>query len=747
MRQTLKEISTRILDISSTVLFAYLIPHAKKSVALVTLILLLVIISLGWMSAKMVRETVIADFNQQQLILSRHAAGNTQVVFEVFLRELFLLSLDPSLQHPEAQLIEQQMRQSYFRLTGQGLISMRYVESTGRVHSISTSGTGALPPDEFDPHMISWAQTTKNKGTLYLVSTDKPEDEKDYHLALRIHMAMPVWHADPKTNSAVGEDTYDGVIICTADATVIAKNALKDIRSGKTGYGWMIDNHGTFLYHPETQFIGRNAFEARAEREPAISFARINEIQRDRMLKGEEGTSWFDSGWHRGITGKMKKLIAFSPITISGGQGKLIWSVAVVAPMSEVQGAIGEIQMRQYLLEAIITLIVIVGSIIIFTLLIRWSSSLRKEVRKKTDELHQSERLYASLVEHANDIIFTVDRNDDFLTINKAGVDFFNMSKEKIIGNNIGTLCFNEENASRQFKAIDEVFETGESRQLVYAVHIKGVEYWLNTNFSPLLDADNKPYAALVISRDVTERKKTEERMYHTEKLASLGTLAAGVAHEINNPLAIILGFTDMLLGTTPPGSEPYDILKTIEKQGNNAKRVVENLLSFARYRESKEELIDINSNIEEVLAVAGNTLRVSKVVVDKRLANEIPMVNGDSREIQQVFLNIINNAVYAMKGKGVLTIETGLAANGRGVEIRFSDTGQGIKKEHRTRIFDPLFTTKEVGEGTGLGLSVCYAIVAKFGGTITFDTRTEEDEARPTGTTFIITLPTEKEL
>jgi signal transduction histidine kinase len=248
-----------------------------------------------------------------------------------------------------------------------------------------------------------------------------------------------------------------------------------------------------------------------------------------------------------------------------------------------------------------------------------------------------------------------------------------------------------------------------------------------------------------VISRDITESKKAEERMYHTEKLASLGTLAAGVAHEINNPLAIILGFTDMLLDKTPPGTEPYDILKTIEKQGNNAKRVVENLLSFARYRESREESIDINGSIEDVLMVAGNALRVSKIVVNKKLAGELPMVNGDSREIQQVFLNIINNAVYAMKGKGVLTIETGLGAGGSVVEIKIADTGHGVRKEHRSKIFDPLFTTKDVGEGTGLGLSVCYAIIAKFGGTITFESSTEED-SRPTGTTFIITLPALKE-
>jgi signal transduction histidine kinase len=122
-------------------------------------------------------------------------------------------------------------------------------------------------------------------------------------------------------------------------------------------------------------------------------------------------------------------------------------------------------------------------------------------------------------------------------------------------------------------------------------------------------------------------------------------------------------------------------------------------------------------------------------------LAESLPEVKGDPDELHQVFLNIINNAVYVMKGGGVLTIATRAINNGRDVEIRIADTGYGIDKKYRSRIFDPLFTTKEVGEGTGLGLSVSYGIVKKHGGTIAFETRTK-DESEDTGTTFIITLP-----
>jgi Histidine kinase-, DNA gyrase B-, and HSP90-like ATPase len=125
-------------------------------------------------------------------------------------------------------------------------------------------------------------------------------------------------------------------------------------------------------------------------------------------------------------------------------------------------------------------------------------------------------------------------------------------------------------------------------------------------------------------------------------------------------------------------------------------------------------------------------------------MAEDLPRVRCEPREIQQVFFNIINNAIAVMKGGGVITVETRAALDGRKVEIRISDTGTGIRKEHRTQIFDPLFTTKRVGEGTGLGLSVSYGVITKYGGSITFETRTAE-ESKETGTTFIITLPSVK--
>jgi PAS domain S-box-containing protein len=367
------------------------------------------------------------------------------------------------------------------------------------------------------------------------------------------------------------------------------------------------------------------------------------------------------------------------------------------------------------------------------------SNILEQEVFKKTIELKKTEQKFKSLIENAEDLIFTIDYDGNFLSINKYGAQFLGKSKEYIDGHNLSEF-FSWPSAELFHLMIQQVFNTKESKQITHMVIVGDRQYWFNTNLRRLWDEQGNIYAVLGISRDITDRKKMDEHSYYTEKLASMGTMAAGVAHEINNPLAVILGFTDLLLEKTPPDSQEYDMLKSIERQGINAKRVVENLLSFARHKEHHVEHVDVNKNMETVISVMGNTLRLNKIILKQQMQNDLPPINVDSGELQQVFFNIINNAIHAMQGGGVLTITT-RAYNNDTVEICIADTGHGIKRENRNRIFDPLFTTKEVGKGTGLGLSVSYGIVTKDGGAITFESKTK-DESEETGTVFIIAFP-----
>ena len=258
--------------------------------------------------------------------------------------------------------------------------------------------------------------------------------------------------------------------------------------------------------------------------------------------------------------------------------------------------------------------------------------------------------------------------------------------------------------------------------------------YSLSLSFNTMLDHLQLTHESLEKSLELLHEKQKE-----VEKCASIGFLVSGVAHELNNPLGIILGFTDIMLEKVPPNSQEQEILKTIERHGIRAKRVVENLLSFARYSEHKEEDVDINKSIISVLSLVSNTLLMNKISLKQHLQDDLPSIKGCDEELQQVFFNITNNAISAMKDGGGLTISTRALNND--IEIRFADTGYGIKKEHRKKIFEPLFTTKKIGEGTGLGLSVSHDIITRLGGTISFETKTK-DESEETGTTFVINLP-----
>ena len=404
---------------------------------------------------------------------------------------------------------------------------------------------------------------------------------------------------------------------------------------------------------------------------------------------------------------------------------------------------LGWISERKVLLEGFAIAITIVAGLFLVNLLQRWSRTVSKEVEAKTRELNRSEHLYRSLVENANDIIFTISPEGKILSMNRYGSEFFCKTPAEVVGKDIAQLL-PPGSADVLLQANTEILETKVSRRINCKAAVDDAEKWVNISLSGLVDEWGNVYKVLGIGRDVTQRRKNEEQMIYTEKLASMGTLAAGVAHEINNPLAIILGFTDMLLDKRFEDPEAYDILKTIEKQALNAKRVVEKLLSFARHSEHDEKDIDINENIEEVLDVIGRTISLNKITTIKDFATSLPLVHGDPGEFQQIFFNLISNAIAAMKGGGVLTVSTAAVDQGRALEVRISDTGHGIKQEHRTKIFDPLFTTKKVGEGTGLGLSVVYGIVTHHGGTITFETKTREESESP-GTTFILTLPAVK--
>jgi two-component system NtrC family sensor kinase len=232
--------------------------------------------------------------------------------------------------------------------------------------------------------------------------------------------------------------------------------------------------------------------------------------------------------------------------------------------------------------------------------------------------------------------------------------------------------------------------------------------------------------------------KETQQELLHKENLASMGQLAAGVAHELNNPLGTILLYSNIVCKETLANAKHQNDLRMVINETNRCKTIVRNLLDFARQNEILAQPTELNKLLEELVAEQKKHPKFENVRVVLELDPEVPTIQADPLQLQQVFTNLMNNAAEAMevKGGGTLTIVTRLAPLGQGIKVSFTDTGHGISEENRAKLFQPFFTTKPVGKGTGLGLSIVYGIVKMHGGQI--QVLSEEGK----GSTFTVTLP-----
>jgi PAS domain S-box-containing protein len=727
-------------------------PRLLKFLGILVVVLLAAAFILGLLSLRRTQEIIANDFQEQQLILAHTAARKIEDDLAFLRRELRILAFSPAIQYLETPAWANRMQVSFDELARLGVTAILRLSQDGqRAYMLDAQGSRVVKEDFTATPQYRWAQEPVNKGRIYHGPV-----EVDQQGAFRVPvmiMATPIYlesvdEAHPRAPGGLG-----GVLVFKIDLSAFLASSCGTIRSGRTGYCWVIDQQGLFLYHPERDFIGDDAFTARGRRNPAISFDKINEIQKARMLQGEDGTARYISGWHRGVIQRMEKFVAFTHahVDTEGPRyyphvdpvGTRIWAVAVVAPTEEVAGTISSLYIRQFLIQGLLIFSLLGVAVVIFYHERRWTMSLQEEVERATARLKKSEERYRSVVERSPDFIFMVDSQGLIRAANTATARAFNMPAIGLQGRSLYEF-FAPEDAAAILDQVHYVFTTGRNVEHKGQMHIRGRPYWLSSHFVPLYGEDGRTVErVLIFARDITDRHLMEEQMARTEKLASIGTLASGVAHEINNPLGIILGFTEMLLDLTPKDSKQYEMLKTIERQGLNCKRIVENLMSFARTPAKPEESSDLNRELENLLKLVQNTLLVKKVELHTHFAPHLPRVRGDAGELQQVFLNLITNAIGAMPEGGHLTLTTRLKPETGHVEVIVADTGTGIPREYVDRIFDPFFTTKQQGEGTGLGLSVAHAIVEKYGGTIRFETKTAQDPGGgPTGTTFYVTLP-----
>jgi len=348
--------------------------------------------------------------------------------------------------------------------------------------------------------------------------------------------------------------------------------------------------------------------------------------------------------------------------------------------------------------------------------------------------MESSEKKFYKIFHSSPDIIFITSADGKYLEVNDNYTRFSGYTREELIGHRtieIETWV----NLDDRDKILAKIQEQGHIYNEETQFRVKSGDIRTLMFSNEIIDIDNEP-CIMFVGTDITERKKMEERLYLTDRLASVGEMASGVAHELNNPLTSIVGLSQLLAKQDFENETKEDLL-AINSEAQRAAAIVKNLLTFARKHKPLTEPIKINQVIESVLKLRSYEHKQKNISVEMCLQDNLPEVIADFFQIQQVFLNLIMNAETAMIDahcKGTLKI-IGEKINNL-VKISFSDDGPGISRENMGRIFNPFFTTKEVGKGTGLGLSICYGIITSHGGKIY--AKSENGQ----GATFIVELP-----
>jgi PAS domain S-box-containing protein len=387
-----------------------------------------------------------------------------------------------------------------------------------------------------------------------------------------------------------------------------------------------------------------------------------------------------------------------------------------------------------------------ISTLIISTSLIWWVAlhlhHLDKERQLADAETRQSRVFLESVIENIPDMIFIKDAKDlRFVRLNKAGEELLGHSQDEVLGKNDCDF-FPKEQAdfftSKDRQVLDnkvlidiseEPIETSKGRRI------------LHTKKIPILDAQGNAKYLLGISEDVTARKLAEEELYQGKKLQAVGLLAAGVAHQINNPIAVILGFAQYLRNHVAEGDRLYEAVRSIERESLRCRTLIQDLLAFSRKKGTRVIAVKPIVVLNSALSLIDSQALIKKVHLVRYIPDDLPEFEVDPQQIQEVIINLCLNAIDAMPAGGTLTLQAAWkddTGTGMGeiIELRVVDTGQGIPENIRQRIFEPFFTTKAVGEGTGLGLSLSYGIVKAHRGQIDI----ESEVGR--GTTFIVRLP-----
>ncbi len=359
--------------------------------------------------------------------------------------------------------------------------------------------------------------------------------------------------------------------------------------------------------------------------------------------------------------------------------------------------------------------------------------------------LREQRRLFQTILDATPDFVSLQGRQLVYRAVNRAFCKIIGRKEDQISGKTVFDV-FPRQKAEIYHREDIAIMETGDSLVKENKINRRTGKKWLHVVKLPVFDADGEIDGLLCSGRDITQLKRVQEQLTQAQKMESIGQLIAGIAHEINTPVGIILGYSQLLLEEMDSRNQNYQDLKIIEKQAKICRTVVSDLLRFSRRTESTLDSVNLNEAIEEVLSVVEHTFKLEHVTIVRDFDSHLPEIMGDTEKLKQAIINLVNNAFDAINSGGNITVSTHHDRQADEVIIRIADTGSGISPEIIDKIFDPFFTTKPVDKGTGLGLSVTFGIIQEHGGKIEVESppltliSNQLDDNQ--GTEFIIRLP-----
>jgi two-component system, NtrC family, sensor kinase len=348
---------------------------------------------------------------------------------------------------------------------------------------------------------------------------------------------------------------------------------------------------------------------------------------------------------------------------------------------------------------------------------------LEDKVEARTAELSKSEKKFRHLFTASKDMVFFTDSNHHVLDMNASGSEMLGYSRHETSLLSLHDIFRHESDVTTYTKMLEL-----DSYLLDFEAEFRkkdGSTLFVLISATALYDEEGRITGSEGIAKDLSRLRTMMEQLIASEKMASVGQMAAGIAHEINTPLGIILGYSQLMMEDFDKDSEVRQNLEVIERQAQASCKIVADLLKYSRQTGSSRELVDLNDVISDAVAITEHNLSLSHIKVILELARDIPPVTGDPEKLRQVVVNLINNAHHAMEKTEVrrqLILRTRWDMEGAKVVAEIQDNGHGVPDHIKARIFDPFFTTKPVGKGTGLGLSVSYGIVQEHGGTIAIE-------------------------